>query len=496
MNHNSLIKKLVGQTAIYGLPAIVGRLLNYLLVPLYTYIFNTAEYGQVSIVYTFSALMAVLLTYGTETAFFRFANKNNNAESLTLQNQAQNINTNPKQIYATLGRGLLLTTAITTALLLLITKPIAAGLGIAQYPQFVTWILLILAADTITSLPFALLRFQNRPRYFALVRVVGIAVNILLNILFLVVLPKYANWQPHIKYIFLSNLAASVFTLLFLLPQIKAMFAASFNRQLWQTMLKYALPLIIVGLAGVSNMVLDRLLLRWLLPMPFAEEQVGIYAANYKLATLMALVTQAFRMAADPLFFSQANNKNSPVFYAKVTHLFTAGGALLFLAVTFCLPVLQYFVGPQFREGLKVVPLLIAANICLGIYYNFSVWYKLTDKTNAGAIITTIGSVVTLLINLWLIPIISYEGAAWATFLGYATMMLMAYIWGKRVYPVPYKILRMMGYAAVAFCVYWFSEKILPVWLANSSGYLQYILRIFVFMLITALFFIIEKKSK
>ena len=466
MNHNSLIKKLVGQTAIYGLPAIVGRLLNYLLVPLYTYIFNTAEYGQVSIVYTFSALMAVLLTYGTETAFFRFANKNNNAESLTLPNQAQNINTNPKQIYATLGRGLLLTTAITTALLLLITKPIAAGLGIAQYPQFVTWILLILAADTITSLPFALLRFQNRPRYFALVRVVGIAVNILLNILFLVVLPKYANWQPHIKYIFLSNLAASVFTLLFLLPQIKAMF------------------------------VLDRLLLRWLLPMPFAEEQVGIYAANYKLATLMALVTQAFRMAADPLFFSQANNKNSPVFYAKVTHLFTAGGALLFLAVTFCLPVLQYFVGPQFREGLKVVPLLIAANICLGIYYNFSVWYKLTDKTNAGAIITTIGSVVTLLINLWLIPIISYEGAAWATFLGYATMMLMAYIWGKRVYPVPYKILRMMGYAAVAFCVYWFSEKILPVWLANSSGYLQYILRIFVFMLITALFFIIEKKSK
>ena len=341
MNHNSLIKKLVGQTAIYGLPAIVGRLLNYLLVPLYTYIFNTAEYGQVSIVYTFSALMAVLLTYGTETAFFRFANKNNNAESLTLPNQAQNINTNPKQIYATLGRGLLLTTAITTALLLLITKPIAAGLGIAQYPQFVTWILLILAADTITSLPFALLRFQNRPRYFALVRVVGIAVNILLNILFLVVLPKYANWQPHIKYIFLSNLAASVFTLLFLLPQIKAMFAASFNRQLWQTMLKYALPLIIVGLAGVSNMVLDRLLLRWLLPMPFAEEQVGIYAANYKLATLMALVTQAFRMAADPLFFSQANNKNSPVFYAKVTHLFTAGGALLFLAVTFCLPVLQ-----------------------------------------------------------------------------------------------------------------------------------------------------------
>lgn len=450
---NSL-KRLVGQTAIYGLPTIAGRVLNYLLVPLYTRVFEPAEYGVVTELYAYVALLYVLLGYGMETAFFRFSKTGEDG----------------KTIFSTSLLSLTISTGIFLLFALFASGSIASSMGYADNREYIIWFALILGFDAIASIPFARLRQQGKAGKFALIRSVNIFTNIGLNLFFLLLCPYILqtygassllnlvyNPEIGIGYIFISNLVASSLTMLLLLKTIKGI-RLTFDSGLLKQMISYSWPLLILGLAGIVNETFDRILLKYLLPAdsdPMA--QVGIYGACYKVSILMTLFIQTYKYAAEPFFFEQMHNQDAKVLYARMMNYFVAICAFIFAAIMLNIDIVILLVGEQYRSGAPVIPVLLMANLFLGIFYNLSVWFKITGKTILGAVIAVFGMLVTLGLNFLLIPLMGYMGAAWATLTCYGSMMVLSYFIGRRYYPVPYNVLKITLFIISALLLYYLS---------------------------------------
>lgn len=442
------LQRLASQTAIYGVSSVVGRFINYLLVPLYTYSFTTTEYGIVSEFYAYAGFLAVLLSFGMETGYFRFREREGSDSSV---------------VYSTALRFLLVANLGFLGLVIALDQTIAGALQHGDHPEYIAWFAGIVAMDSIGAIAFARLRAENRAWRFAGIKLIEILITVGLNVFLIAYCrPAYETapeswagqlWNPVIGvgYIFLVNIAASIIKLLLLAPQLRGI-TRGFDRKLFAQMLRYSLPMVIIGFAGVINEMLDRAALKYLLPYDRETNlaQLGIYSACYKLAMLMSLFIQAFRYAGEPFFFAQARDKNAPQTYAAVLNYFTIFCAFIFLFVLAYIDLFQYFIGEPFREGLKVVPVLLMANLLLGIYVNLSIWYKLTDRTLLGAAVAAGGAGLTVVLNFWWVPTMGYMGAAWATLACYASMTVASYLLGRRFYPVPYDLRRILGYFALA----------------------------------------------
>lgn len=411
------LRKLFEQTAIYGIGHMVGRILNFALVPLYVSQFSPEEYGRVTDLYALVVFAMVVLTYGMETAFFRFIQDSKDSDA----------------VFRTGMRSLFLSTGLFVVAMALFLQPLAAGLQYSDHPEYLLFFTGILAFDTLSALPLAMLRAQGRAARFAWIKLSNIGINIGLNIALIL---GFSNWG--IEAIFVANLVASGWMFILLLPQWRQV-RGPIDGALLRKMLHYGWPILFAGLAGAINEVADRQFLKYLLPEEEAFRNLGIYGANYKLAIFITLFIQAFRYGAEPFFFAQA--KSDKRVYARVMDLFVGFVALIYLAIRLYLDELgHWFIpNPAYREGLHVVPILLLANVGLGLLTNLSVWYKVTDKTKAGATIAVVGAVITVVLNAWLIPLHGYEGAAWATLASYGSMTVLSFVWGQRYFPIPYR---------------------------------------------------------
>jgi O-antigen/teichoic acid export membrane protein len=433
-------KELAGQTVVYGLSNIVGRFLNYLLVPIYTRVLLTGEYGTVSEFYGYSSFLAVIFTYGMETSFFRYVQGAENKE----------------RTFSTAWLSVILSTAGLSILLFILSPTLASVTRNQGHIEYIWYFIFIVAADAITAIPFAWLRQQGKPKKFASLKLGSIFINISLNLFFLKVIPWMADhgyagaeWirssANGVTYIFISNIASSILILPFFLKEFRLL-RNGMDKELWRSMVSYGMPLLVLGLAGMVNETLDRVIMKYLVSdQTYAMQQIGIYAANYKLSIVMTLFIQAFRFAAEPFFFSRSGEHNAKEIYASVMNYFVFVCCLIFLMVTLFIDFFKLFIGESFREGLHIVPILLMANLFLGVYYNLSVWYKVTDKTRYGATITLIGAAITIILNLALIPVMSYEGSAWATLVCYFSIASISYIIGSRHYAIPYDLKKITG---------------------------------------------------
>jgi len=480
-----IIKKLASQTAIYGISSIFGRFLNYLLVPLYTYYFSAAEYGVVSEFYAYAGFFSVLLLFGFETGYFRFRDKENTGRDVA---------------YSTALIFVVLVNLVFFLTILLINTRLSAVLNYANHPEYVLFFTLILTLDAIASIPFARLRAEDKAFRFAGIKVTEILVTVLLSLFFIIYCPKAYAENPQswitqiynpaigIGYIFIANLIASLFKFMLLAPQLKGL-AWGFNRQLFGRMIRYSLPMVVIGFAGIINEMLDRALLKYLLPYDWQTnmKMLGIYSACYKLSILMTLFIQAFRYAAEPFFFAYSDKSDARPVYAKVLKFFVIFCVFIFLLVTLFIDFFKYFLGDEFRAGLEVVPILLLANLCLGIYVNLSIWYKLTDRTLMGAFVSLAGAGLTIVLNVWWIPVYGYVGSAWATLACYASMAIVSYLLGRHYYPVAYDVKRVIGYITLGVGLY-IARVQLPVgtgwqhpWLLSMELMSIYILMIILF---------------
>lgn len=442
------IKQLAGQTIWYGASNIGAKFLNYLLTPLITYLLSSSEgmkdYGDFSLLYVWIAVANVVFTYGFETGYFRFSNKED---------------VNIDRLFQTTFGSILITTPILLLVLTVFQKSINNFIGLEGHSNYIVWCALLIAFDAISAIPFAKLRQENRPKKYAFVKLSGILVNIFFTAFFLIYLPSHVKANPDsifaswvndntaVGMLIMANLLQNLFVFAMLFHEWKG-FKFSFDFPLWKKVFNYSSPMIVIGLAGMINEVLDRQMLAKFLPIPpdDAKRIVGIYSANYKLAILITLFISAFKMAAEPFFFSKAKEKNAVQLYARVMKWFVITMCLAFLFTTMYLDILKYFIGESYRSGMGIVPILLAANICLGIYYNLSVWYKLTDKMSMGLYIAVFGAVVTLIGNYIFIPYWGMYAAAWVTFSCYFLMMITTYVIGQKYYPVPYNIKKLTAY--------------------------------------------------
>jgi O-antigen/teichoic acid export membrane protein len=448
----------------YGLSSIAARLINYLLTPYLTYAdaIKTSDYGKMALVYAAIPLLNVLFTYGFETAYFRFSSKEENK----------------KTIYSTAALSLFFSTILFTAILWVNRETLGNITGLSAFPQIIQLSILIIALDTLSTIPFAKLRQEGRPLKFAAAKIIGILINVFLTWFFISYCKQQVSDNPDswvslfytssynpIYYVVLANLIQSIVTLLFLSKEIVAI-RFEFNTRLWKQMMIYSLPLIVAGMGGMINETFDRLMLKWWLPGDALskDSQVGIYNACYKLSILITLFIQAFRMGAEPFFFKQAEGNNAQRTYARVMKFFVIVITVMFLGVSLFMPVWKHFIGPKYWAGLGVVPILLLANMFLGIYYNLSVWYKLGNKTMAGAWITLIGTAITLVINYFFIPSFGYMACAWATFFCYGSMMVASYIWGQKEYPVPYAWKKLLAYMVIVVLLFFIHKGITHFW--------------------------------
>jgi O-antigen/teichoic acid export membrane protein len=470
------LKKLAGQTAVYGLSTIIGRLLTYLLIPLYTRKFMPAEFGVVTEFYAYVSFLLIILTYGMETALFNFSTKEKNSDA----------------VYTTAFISLCATTFVFLIPIFIFVKPLAEIVRHPEHSEFIIWIALIVSLDALTSIPFARLRQQNKPGRFASIKLIAIGANIGLNLFFIALCkPAYEHlnspfhslalicYKPQIGvgYIFIINLISSLAALLLLNREILRI-KMVFDWSLWKRMMIYALPLMVAGLAGMTNETGDRILLKYLLPSDIAESQVGIYGACYRISIIMTIFVQTFRYAAEPFFFSQAKEENSRTIYADVMKYFVIICAAIFLGTMMNMSWIQGFVGKAFRSGIAVVPILLLANLCLGVFFNLSIWYKLSGETRFGAYLTVYGAAVTLVLNFLWIPTSGffggYMGSAWATLICYASMTLISYFIGQKKYHIPYDLGRILGYLFISLTLYGLSkfissdQKIIDLLLKNS----------------------------
>lgn len=480
------LKKLASQTAVYGLSQIVGRFVNYLLVPLHTALFDTAEFGVNTLMYSYVTFFNVLLTYGMETAFFRFSQKQDN----------------PAQVYSTALTSLISSSLFFGLMFGVFSPQIASFINVPDHPEYVVCFTAIIALDAISAVPFAYLRQQNKALKFAIVKNINIFTNIFLNLYFLMLCPyvqqEYGTLLPmyngtiNIGYIFIANLIASIITIPLLWKEILAIRNASFNKTLWREMLVYGLPLMVVGFAGMINETLDRIIISYVYTdVQEGLRATGIYGANYKLSILMTLFIQAFRYAAEPFFFNHAKDNDKRHIYATVMNYFTLVCLVLFLTVTLYIDVFKHFINNRYWEGLHVVPILLLANMFLGMYYNLSIWYKLSDNTNKGAMISTIGAVITILANIVLVPLWGYTGSAWATLICYVGMAVICYIMGAKYYPIPYQVKRLMGYVGFALVLYFVST-----YLPFAAGFIKYATSAVLLLIFMVVAFLMERKNK
>jgi O-antigen/teichoic acid export membrane protein len=447
------IRKLAGETAVYGLSSILGRLLYFLLLPLYVRVFSPSDYGIVADLFSFVGLMLIFFTYRFETAYFRYGSDTHTCR---------------EQVYSTALISIAASSVVLACLLWFFQHPLSELFRYPEYAHLIGYSAWILALDALSELPLSRLRLESRPMIFAGIRLANIGINIGANLFFLVLCPYWVanqqmvwlteilyNPELGIGYIFISNLLASGVQLLMLLPWILDI-RFQFSPSLWRKMMLYSLPLIVVGISYAINELLDRKIMIWLLPGTIAENKIslGAYAACYKLTMIMALFTQAFRYGAEPFFFRQKNANNAPEIYARVAHYYgiaAVGGSLFTLLF---LDGIKLILHPDYWLALGIIPILLLANLMNGLYYNVSVWYRLIDKTMMGAWIALSGAIATIVLNLWLLPIAGYYGAAWATFFCYAWMLIICYFLGKRYYPVPYRIKDFFIYFIFAAMLY------------------------------------------
>ena len=448
------LKKLASQTAIYGLSSVVGRLLNYLLVPLYTRYFIPEEYGVVTELYAYVAFLVIVLTYGLETAFFRFSQKENNN----------------RIVYSTSLISLIFTSLLFIFFMFSFSENISALIGYPTNQEYVKWFALIIGLDAISSISFAKLRALNKATRFALIRLVNIFINIGLNLFFIIYCPyviendlqslNFVNsvysQSVGVGYIFIANLIASVVTIFMLLPEmINSVWI--FDKKLWKKMMIYASPLLLAGLAGMTNETIDRILLKYLLPENInSAREIGLYGAFYKLSVIMILFIQTFRFAAEPFFFSQERQVNAKKIYADVMKFFVIVLAFIFLLVTTFYNFFINFLGSDYHDerGFLVVSILLLANFFLGIYYNLSIWYKLTEKTIYGAALAVFGATITVILNFILIPYIGFVGSAVATLICYFSMMIASFILARKHYPIPYNFSRILLYFSLMISIF------------------------------------------
>ena len=484
------IRQLANQTIWYGLSNIVGRFINYLLTPILTFIYASADYGDISILFATAAFLNIVFTYGMETSYFRF----------TQQEEQQ-------KVFNTTFSMLLITT---TALLVLLLSPIqyiADAMNLGEHPEWLVYVVLIVALDTFAVIPFSKLRQDGKPKKFAAIKLLNILINMFFVIFFLYFCKEdyesgkqsfFASlYNPNIGigYVFIANLIASAATLLMLVKEFTG-FQVNLDKKLLKEIFIYSTPLIIVGFGGIINETIDRFMIVYHFNGTAEEARSanGIYSANYKLAVLIVLFIQTFRMGAEPFFFKQANKDNAGETYAKIMHFFIIVCSLCFLGVVLFLDIWKHFMGinkhPEYLQGLFIVPILMLAKIFLGIYYNLSVWYKLTNKTMTGAIITLIGAILTILVNYLLIPYLGYLACAIATVVCYGSMMVISFIQGQKHYPIPYDIKN--GFLYIAIAVLFFGIHY-SLRMANTELYLLHPIGI---TLLLAYGWIVVKREK
>ena len=487
----SSIKKLAGQTIWYGASSIFARFLYYLLTPYLTLKFRgTVEYGKMSLIYALIPFLNTLILFAFETAYFKF-----------IQHSEYK-----KDVYNTLTTSLLISTTIIVGLTIYFNVPIAHFIGLDKHPEYITLAGVIIGLDAISALPFAKLRYENRPKKYAAIRVCGILINIAIIYFFLTVCPHIIRNNPNsvlrlvysasfaVGYILVANIAQSFFQMLALWKELMSA-KLKINMALWKQVWVYALPLTIAGFAGMINETFDRVMLQRWSPLKgdAATFEVGIYSACYKLSILITLFVQAFRMGAEPFFFKQSTETNAPKVYARVMKFFVITICGMFLLVSLYLDIWKYFIQDKnMWVGLKVVPILLLANMFLGIYINLSIWYRLSHKTTAGAYITLIGAGITIAINYLFIPYFSYMACAWATFLCYGTMMVISYLWGQKSYPVPYAWKKLLAYMVIVVILYFIHHTIISIWKDQT---LNYTIATFFLLLFGLFIYRIERKE-
>ena len=436
------LKSLAKDTAIYGLSSIVGRFLNYLLVPIYAAAMSAASggYGVVTEVYAWTALLMVILTYGMETTFFRFVNKETE---------------NSERVYSTVLFMVGSTSLVFAALCMLFLHPVAGMMGYDDHPWYIGMMALVIAMDAFQCIPFAYLRYKKRPIKFAGLKLLFIFISISLNITYFVVLKG-----TDVGAAFLINLICSFTVMMGLIPEFRA-FRYCIDRSLMKRMLYYSFPMLILGIAGILNQVADKIIFPFVYPDEAeAAVQLGIYGATSKIAMIMAMFTQAFRFAYEPFVFGKSKDKDNKQMYAQAMKFFIIFTVLAFLAVMFYLDILRYVIGRDYWEGLRVVPIVMIAEMFMGIYFNLSFWYKLTDETKWGAYFSLIACLIVVLMNIFLIPIYGYMACAWAGFTGYAVAMLLSYFVGQKKYPIGYDLRGIGCYVALAAVLYILGEQV------------------------------------
>lgn len=447
MNLRSLAK----DTAIYGLSSIVGRFLNYLLVPLYTNVIaaESGGYGIVTNLYAYTALLLALLTFGMETTLFRFSNKEGEDSGM---------------VYSTVLRMVGTAGLAFLALTVIFLNPVSEALGYASHPEYIACMAAIVAMDAFQAIMFSRLRQQRRPVKFMTLKFAFIIPNVLLNLFIFLVLPRmfgrfpvledlYVSMDHGVGLIFFVNLICTFCVNFGFAKELKGI-AYGFDKSLARRMLSYTWPLLILSLVGVFNQVADKIMLPFLIPGPEGKVQLGIYGGCVKIAMIMALLTQAFRYAYEPIVFNGSRDRNSPETLADGSKYFVVFTLLAFLAVMFYMPVLKHFVGSSYWEGLKVVPIVMMAEIFMGIYFNLSFWYKLSDQTYWGAIMSAVGAAVMIAVNVIWVPRAGYIACAWGGFAGYGTAMLMSWFIGQKKYPIPYDTKAILGFFALALGLY------------------------------------------
>ncbi len=453
------IKSLAKDTAVYGLSSIIGRFLNWCLVPLYTQMFLPSEYGVVTYVYSIVALALIILTYGMETGFFRFANHERYSD--------------PMEVYSTSLISLCITSTAFIVLVGVFLAPISVAMHCKNHQSYVMMMAIAVALDAFTALPFSYLRYRKRAMRFAVLRLINIGINIGLNLFFILLCPLIWERNPGliswfydpdfgIGYIFLANLVSSAVNVLLLVPELRG-FPMRFNPKLWREMVVYSAPLLVLGLAGIMNQTLYSILFPLLFPdKSQAMSQLGIYSANLKIAIVMVMFIQAFRFAYEPFIFAKAQSRGEEKLqsYRDAMKYFVIFSMIIFLGVMFYIDILRYFISSDYFSGLKVVPIVMIAEFFFGIFFNLSLWYKLTDKTAYGMWFSLLGLAITVGLNVLLVPRYGYMGCAWASFACYGTMMVVSYIFGRIHYPIGYHVGRLALYFFSALALWMVAEMI------------------------------------
>lgn len=481
------IKSLAKDTAIYGVSSIIGRFLNWCLVPLYTFTFAQAEYGVVTFVYAVVALALIILTYGMETGFFRFANHERWKD--------------PMEVYSTSLISLAVTSTVFVLLVWLFIDPVSRAMECPAHPSYVMMMAVCVAIDAFLAIPYSYLRYRKRPVRFAFLRLVNIGLNIGLNLFFILLCPrvlmhhwpeftlKFYNPEFGIGYIFLANLIASAVNFVMMIPELRG-FRWRFNATLLREMLRYSAPLLVLGVAGIMNQTIDKLLYPTLAAdRGDALEGLGIYGANYKIAIVMVMFIQAFRFAYEPFIFARNKEDGAGKYqaYRDAMKYFVIFALVLFLGVMYYIDFLKYFISPRYFSGLRVVPVVMMAELFFGIFFNLSLWYKLTDKTVWGMYFSLVGLAVTVVLNCLLVPYYGYMGCAWAAFCSYGVMMLASYFVGKAKHPIGYETGRILSYFAIAAVFYVIGMYCLTPW-----PVVNYVLR---FLLLVGFIIIVVRRE-